>query len=148
MEIVYKILTGFFWVVQVLIAIYLLLPMIFLLLHTVTPKGKNLLDRRYPLVRDKEYDFAAIITAHQDTRFIPPLVDSFLRQTYSRFVVYVVADDCDISGLHFDDPRIRLLRPEKALHAKIQSIKYAVDHFVRPHDALVVFDSEIGRAHV
>jgi len=142
METAYKILMVFLGAVQVLLAIYLLLPLLFLLLHLFLAKGKRMLQKKYPVVNDREYDFAAIITAHQDTRFIPPLVDSFCRQTWSNFVVYVVADDCDISGLHFEDPRIRVLRPEKALHAKIQSIKYAVDHFVRPHDVLVVFDSD------
>lgn len=142
MEIVSKILTAIFWAIQLLLAIYLLMPMLLLLLHAVVAKGQKMLDRKYPLLSEKEYDFAAIITAHQDIRFIPPLVDSFLRQTYSKFVVYVVADDCDISSLRYADPRIQLLRPEKALHAKIQSIKYAVSHFVRPHDALVVFDSD------
>ncbi|MDP4218095.1 MAG: glycosyltransferase [Bacteroidota bacterium] len=142
METLFTILTGICWALQALLALYLLMPLLLLLLHIPAPKGKRLLDRKYPVITDKEFDFAAIITAHQDTRFIPPLVDSFCRQTYSRFMVYVVADDCDISGLHFDDPRICLLRPGKALHAKIKSIKYAVDHFVRPHDALVVFDSD------
>lgn len=140
MVIVLKILVGIFWGIQGILAIYLLIPFFLLLLHGIM--GKRRLEKRYPVVKDKEYDFAAIITAHQDTRFIPPLVDSFCHQTYSRFVVYVVADDCDISDLHFTDPRIQLLRPEKPLHAKIQSIKYAVDHFIRPHDALVVFDSD------
>ncbi|HMH20628.1 MAG TPA: glycosyltransferase [Puia sp.] len=142
MEIVYNILAGIFWILQGLLAIYLVLPLIFLLLHTMTAKGKKLLESKYPLVRDKEFDFAAIITAHQDTRFILPLVDSFCRQSYSLFTVYVVADDCDISALNFSDPRIQLLRPENALNSKIKSIRYAVDHFVRPHDALVVFDSD------
>lgn len=142
MEILYKILTVFFIVIQSLLAIYLLLPLFLLILHAVNAKGRKMLDRRYPFVNGKEHDFAAIITAHRDTRFIPPLVDSFCRQTYSRFTVYVVADDCDVSSLHFTDPRIKVLRPEKALNAKIQSIKYAVDHFVRPHDVLVVFDSD------
>lgn len=143
MAIVLNILTWIFLAAQLLLAIYLLLPFFLLLLHVVSKVGKgSLLDRKYPLLNDKEYDFAAIITAHQDTRFILPLVDSFLRQTYERFVVYVVADDCDVSDLHFSDPRIRLLRPEPALHAKIQSIRYAVDRFVRPHDVLVVFDSD------
>jgi cellulose synthase/poly-beta-1,6-N-acetylglucosamine synthase-like glycosyltransferase len=142
MEILYKILMGVFIAVQGLLAIYLLIPLILLLLHSVSAHGKKMLDRRYPPVNDREHDFAAIITAHRDTRFILPLVDSFYRQTYANFIVYVVADDCDISDLRFDDPRIKVFRPEKALNAKIQSIKYAVDHFVRQHDVLVVFDSD------
>jgi len=142
MEIALTILNGIFLAIQAVIALYLLLPFLLLLLHSFLPKGKPAQEKRYPVVRDQEFDFAAIITAHQDTRFIPPLVDSFLRQTHDRFTVYVVADDCDIDGLEFSDPRIQLLCPEPALHAKIKSIKYAVDRFVRPHDVLVVFDSD------
>jgi cellulose synthase/poly-beta-1,6-N-acetylglucosamine synthase-like glycosyltransferase len=142
MVILLKIIMGIFWGVQAILATYLLIPFFLLLLQVFKAGRKRRLERKYPVVHDKEFDFAAIITAHQDTRFIPPLVDSFCHQTYSNFVVYVVADDCDISDLHFTDPRIQLLRPEKPLNAKIQSIKYAVDHFVRQHDALVVFDSD------
>ena len=143
MMVVLKILIWLFCAFQLVLAIYLLLPMVLLLVHAVLKvSGKRLLERKYPLQNDREYDFAAIITAHKDTRFILPLVDSFCRQTYEKFIVYVVADDCDVSGLQFTDPRIRLLRPEPALHAKIQSIRYAVDRFVRPHDVLVVFDSD------
>ena len=143
MPIVLKILVWLFCAFQLLLAAYLLLPFFLLVVHSVLRmRGQRLLERKYPLQNDKDYDFAAIITAHQDTRFILPLVDSFCRQTYSNFIVYVVADDCDVSDLQFTDPRIRLLRPEPALHAKIQSIRYAVDRFVRPHDVLVVFDSD------
>jgi cellulose synthase/poly-beta-1,6-N-acetylglucosamine synthase-like glycosyltransferase len=65
-----------------------------------------------------------------------------LKQTYGKAVVYVVADDCDISGLSFSDERVVILRPEPALHAKIKSIKYAIDHFVREHDVIVIFDAD------
>jgi len=53
-----------------------------------------------------------------------------------------VADDCDTAGLHFNDDTIVLLKPEQALHAKIESIKYALDRFQRNHDALVIFDTD------
>jgi cellulose synthase/poly-beta-1,6-N-acetylglucosamine synthase-like glycosyltransferase len=44
--------------------------------------------------------------------------------------------------LHFADERVSLLKPEKDFHAKIKSIQLAVSHFVRKHDALVIFDSD------
>ncbi|MGB3008467.1 MAG: glycosyltransferase family 2 protein [Chitinophagaceae bacterium] len=101
-----------------------------------------MLKKKYPKMNDREYDFAAIVTAHQDIRFIPPLVDSFCKQSYTNLIVYVIADDCNIVDLHFNDPRIKIFKPLQALNAKIQSIKFAVDHFIRPHDILVVFDSD------
>jgi cellulose synthase/poly-beta-1,6-N-acetylglucosamine synthase-like glycosyltransferase len=142
MAIIMTIIWMFFWSIQVILLIYLLLPSLFLLLHSVNTKGTKLLEKKYPVIYEKDFDFAAIITAHQDIRFLPPLIDSFLRQEYANFTVYVIADDCDISSLQSTDARIIILRPEKALNAKIQSIKYAVNHFVRQHDALVVFDSD------
>ena len=114
MEILVNILLVIFIAVQAILAIYLLLPAIFLVLHYIVPKGRKMLERKYPVVSDRDHDFAAIITAHQDTRFIAPLVDSFTRQNYNNFIVYVVADDCDISSLRFDDPRICVLKPEYA----------------------------------
>lgn len=125
-----------FYIINGLVAIYFVLPVLFFLLHFIAPK------RKFKDQTNKETDFAAIITAHQDTRFIAPLVDSFLKQRYSNFIVYVVADDCDITGLHFSDPRIKILKPEPAFHAKIQSIRYAVTNFSREHDALIIFDSD------
>ncbi len=106
------------------------------------PSSRKLLDKRYPKQTGKEFDFAAIITAHQDIKLIPPLVDSFLKQDYKNFIVYVVADDCDISGLLYNDQRIKILKPEVPFHAKIKSIHFAVKSFERKHDALIIFDSD------
>ncbi|WP_458922736.1 glycosyltransferase family 2 protein [Flavitalea antarctica] len=131
-----------FWIIQGILLVYLLLPSIFLLLHSVSPKGLKLLKKKYPIVYESDFDFAAIVTAHQDIRFLPPLIDSFMRQEYSKFTAYIIADDCDISTIQSPDPRIIIMRPAEALNAKIQSIKYAVDHFVSQHDALIVFDSD------
>lgn len=138
-----KILFYIFLVIQLVISFYLLQPVFLLCLHYIkkiiwpyiSPINKK------PIIK-KDFDFAAIVTAHQDIRFIPPLVDSLLKQKYGRFHVYVVADACDITDLHFDDKTVSLLKPEKDFHAKIKSIQFAVSHFVREHDALVIFDSD------
>src|SRR5688572_27348529 len=110
-----------FLVIQSIIAFYLLQPLILLIIHFLK---KLIAPYNSPLNRkakiDKEFDFAAIITAHQDTRFIPPLVDSLIKQNYSRFHIYIVADACDISDLNFNDSRITLLKPEKDFNVKIK----------------------------
>lgn len=97
---------------------------------------------KYPILNEINYDFAAIVTAHQDTKFIKPLVDSFLKQRYLNFIVYIVADDCDTTDLDFKSNYIKILKPETPFHAKIKSIKLAVDNFERAHDVLIVFDSD------
>lgn len=142
MEIVKTIAWVLFYALNIFFALHFIIPFLLFALHWVLPKSPKKLLSRYKKKTDKQFDFAAIITAHQDARFIPPLVDSFLKQNYNNFTVYVVADDCDISRLHFDDPRVVILKPETALHAKIKSIKYAVDHFIRSHDVLIIFDSD------
>lgn len=142
MEIVKTIAWVLFYALNIFFALHFIIPFLLFGLHWVLPKSPIKLLSRYKKKTDKQFDFAAIITAHQDARFIPPLVDSFLKQGYNNFTVYVVADDCDISKLHFDDPRVVILKPETALHAKIKSIKYAVDHFIHSHDVLIIFDSD------
>jgi len=128
---------------QAWIAIYLILPFLFLLVYLI----KKATGTTYSIYRkkpktDKNFDFAAIITAHKDTRLIAPLVDSLVKQRYPNLMIYVVADACDISGLHFDDPRVEILKPEQDLNSKIKSIDYATNNFRRQHDVLVIFDSD------
>ncbi len=133
-----KILYFFFLFLQLALLSYLLQPALLLIIYLARKKQKNI-----PSVPElKAYHFAAIITAHRESRFIPPLVDSLLKQTYRDFTIYVVADECDISDLHFTDPKIVLLKPENGLNAKIKSISFAINHFKMEHDALIIFDSD------
>jgi cellulose synthase/poly-beta-1,6-N-acetylglucosamine synthase-like glycosyltransferase len=138
-----KALFIIFLLLQCLLAIYLLLPMGLLMVHYLK---KWLVGNRSPLNKapriQKDFHFAAIITAHKDTTLIPPLVDSILKQTYPNVTSYVVADDCETDNLLYNDKRVVVLRPEPALHAKIKSISHAIDHFTAAHDALVIFDSD------
>ena len=142
MQILSYILWFLFYTVNIILALYFLLPVFLFLIHCVLPSSAKLLEKRYPKKTDKEFDFAAIITAHQDVKLIPPLIDSFLKQDYANFIVYIIADDCDITGLLYDDERIRIIKPEIPFHAKIKSIHFAVKNFQRKHDALIIFDSD------
>src|SRR5215203_3490027 len=139
MNLVLTILYSLFLFFQILVALYILVPSFSLLSYLVL----NVLNvktpyQRKPFLRDRNFEFGIIITAHQEAQFILPIVDSVLKQTYQHFFVYVVADDCDISGLHFTDNRLIVLKPEPALHAKIKSIRYGLSHFVKKHDAVII----------
>lgn len=143
MEVVLLILKYLFYVISGLVAFYFLLPTILFILYVLSggsPKRNAV--NRYKKINDTEYEFAAIITAHQDTRFIAPFVDSFIRQSHRKFKVYVVADDCDVSNMAFPDERIILLSPPRALHSKIKSIQFAISNFKNEPDALIIFDSD------
>lgn len=143
MDIVITILYVLLFAIEIVIAIYLLIPPAFTFMHFVHKligrKGKG---ERQPFVNDKEHEFGLIVTAHEETEFIQPLIDSILKQTYGNFKVYIVADACDISGLRFTDQRIVVLKPETPLNSKIRSIDYAINHFQREHDAVIILDSD------
>ncbi len=139
-----NILYYIFYFFQAWISIYLLLPFLFLLVY-IFKKGFNLqynIYRKKPLL-EKKFSFAAIVTAHEETRLIAPLVDSLLKQTYPNLQIYVVADACkDISTLVFNDARVTILKPVQDLNSKIKSIDYALNNFITDHDVLVIFDSD------
>ena len=143
MEVLLLILKYLFYAVTCLVAFYFILPVILFILYFLSGgNAKRNAVNHYKKLNDLDYDFAAIITAHQDTRFIAPLVDSFCKQNHSKFKVYVVADDCDLNNMVFADERIILLSPPHALHSKIKSIQFAISNFRSEPDALIIFDSD------
>jgi cellulose synthase/poly-beta-1,6-N-acetylglucosamine synthase-like glycosyltransferase len=118
------------------------LPFVFLLIYVFKKVSSSQYDiSKQKIIDQKDFDFAAIITVHKDPSLVPALVDSLLKQNYHRYLIYIVADACDIP-VQFENPRIVLLKPETDLNAKVRSIDYAINHFQRQHDALIVFDSD------
>ena len=87
-------------------------------------------------------DYAIIVTAYEQTDLLPAVVDSILQIEYADYLVYVVADKCDISNLHFDRDKVILLRPEHTLASNTRSHFYAIHHFRRDHDILTIIDSD------
>ncbi|MFC3196174.1 glycosyltransferase [Parapedobacter deserti] len=87
-------------------------------------------------------DYAVIVTAYEQTTMIPAVVDSLLRLDHDQFIIYVVADKCDVSSLRFDDDRVVLLKPEEVLAGNVKSHFFAIDRFLRPHDRLTIIDSD------
>jgi cellulose synthase/poly-beta-1,6-N-acetylglucosamine synthase-like glycosyltransferase len=137
-----NLLLGLFIIIQVIFILYLVSPLLLLVFSTIIGKkdlNKYLRSRK---VYDRDFDFAAIITVHQDNRFIAPFIDSFLKQTYKKFNVYIIADDCDVSGIKISDDRIKIISPTTPLNSKVKSIQYAVDCFDKQHDVMVIFDSD------
>ncbi|MFT4031637.1 MAG: glycosyltransferase [Siphonobacter sp.] len=89
-----------------------------------------------------EADYAVIVTAYEQIDLLPQVVNSILSLKYSNYIIYVIADNCDISSLHFTDPRVRILRPETVLSSNIKSHFYAICNFIRPHERLTIIDSD------
>lgn len=128
---------------QVCFATFLLQP-IFLLIIFAVKKVVKPGKKHQELTRNqKNYRFGVIVTAHKDSKFIHPIVDSLLQQTYPCFNVYVVADGCDPATLpRFTDLRIHLLVPPQPMNSNTRSIRYALEHFQPADEVMVIFDPD------
>ncbi len=143
MDILILILKCLYYLISVLVAFYLILPALLFVLYLLAGGGRHRNPVfRYPPLNEKDHEFAAVVTVHRDTRFVAPLVDSFIKQDYRHFRLYIVADDCDTRNLRFADERVIILTPPEALHSKIRSIDFAISHFRAEPDALIIFDSD------
>jgi len=131
------IILSLFWVIlQMLIGFHLIFPVLLLILKALAGNSKNKLT--VPVLPD----YAVIVTAYEQTDQLPEVVDSILAMDYPDYLIYVVADNCDISNLHFDSDKVILLRPEQVLAGNVRSHFYAIRNFVRPHSHLTIIDSD------
>lgn len=121
---------------QVLIGIHFIMPLIFYILKIFSREHSDLASEFI------ETDYAVIVTAYQQVSLIPMVVDSIQKANYNNYLIYVVADNCDISSLNFDDDRVILLRPESVLASNTKSHFYAIDRFKRDHERLTIIDSD------
>ena len=129
------ILKLIFFIISLVILFYLVFPFmsvtIALLKKEKTKQGTG-----------QEFDFACIITAYKNIDISLPLIDSLLNQDYKNHLIYLVADDCDISHIKLKNPYVIVLQPDKILSSKVKSMIYAVDNFRRNHNAVVIFDPD------
>lgn len=126
-----------FLIIQLLIGFYLIFPF---LLYLIAGIGGE--EKLTAAAEASEADYAIIVTAYEQTTLIPSVVDSILKLNYSNYLIYIVADNCDITDLKFADPRVFVLRPEEVLASNIRSHFYAINNFKRPHDRLTIIDSD------
>jgi len=125
------------WIFLLIVVGYnLVLPVFLFLLYKITSAGRN-----YNTVK-KEPDYAIIVTAYEETYTLNAAVTSLLKLNYSNYLIYIVADKCDISNLHFASDKVILLRPEEPLQSNTRSHFYAIKRFTRPHEYLTIIDSD------
>lgn len=124
------------WVLlQILIGYNLILPLFLYFL--------SFFRRKYgELGIAAEGDYAIIVTAYEQVTHIPAVVDSILKLSYNRYLVYIVADKCDVSELKFNDECIIVLRPETVLASNTASHFYAINRFKRAHNRITIIDSD------
>ncbi|MBC7651359.1 MAG: glycosyltransferase [Deinococcales bacterium] len=129
---------AFVWhVLQLLIGYNLVLPILLLGIYIFRKRQQPL-----PTITTSEADYAIIVTAYQHTGLLPIVVNSLLKLNYNNYLIYVVADNCDISHLHFDSDKVVLLRPKEVLASNTKSHFYAINRFKRQHERLTIIDSD------
>lgn len=126
------------WIIlQIVVGYNLLIPVFQFFLFKII--GRK--DRVIP-VANNEPDYAIIVTAYEHVNTLKPAIDSLLKLNYSNYLIYIVADKCDVSGLKFNDERVIVLRPEEALNSNTRSHFYAINRFKREHTYLTIIDSD------
>jgi len=127
------------WIlVQLIIGYNLVFPFLQFCLFLLFRKNKQ----AKKAAQAREADYAIIVTAYEQTHTIPAAVASLLKLNFSNYIIYVVADKCDVSHLHFTDECVVILRPEQTLGSNTRSHFYAIEHFKRAHDRLTIIDSD------
>ena len=124
---------------QILIGYNLVLPLVLFFFYKIKGQFKK---RTGNSTQHSEYDYAIIVTAYEQTDLLHAVVDSILKLDYKNYLVYIVADHCDVSKLHFDNDKIIVLRPEEVLASNTASHFYAISHFKRNHEILTIIDSD------
>lgn len=130
------VLYALWMVLQIIVGYNLILPIVFFVIYKIlSKKEKN-------ISINKELDFAIIVTAYEQTHTLKQAVASLQNLNYKNYLIYVVADKCDISNLNFTDERIILLRPDQELKSNTRSHFYAINRFKRNHELLTIIDSD------
>lgn len=122
--------------IQLFIGFHLIFPVLLVLINQF--RGYEKLENSVEVLPD----YGIIVTAYEQTDQLPEVVNTLLNMDYGQYIIYVVADNCDISNLHFPSEKVVLLRPEKVLGGNVKSHFYAIRNFVRAHTHLTIIDSD------
>jgi cellulose synthase/poly-beta-1,6-N-acetylglucosamine synthase-like glycosyltransferase len=126
------------WIIfQVCVGYNLMLPLFFYAIWIFTKKRSTASN-----LNTDQPDYAIIVTAYRETGMLRNVVQSILDANYNNFLVYIVADNCNVDGLTFSDQRIILLSPPHTLASNTRSHLYALENFRRSHDLVTIVDSD------
>ena len=129
-----------FLIISLVMAFFLLLPFLSVLLSFLNKE--KIKDIKEGEAGYRAYDYGCIITAYKNVEITRPLVESLIRQNYNHHHIYLVADECDISGFDMAHEKLTVLRPDPPMRLKAKSIIHAIEQFVRPHEYIVIFDAD------
>lgn len=135
------ILATIFMIISGILIFFLVFPFVMVLLSGIFKDRVKTIkkgDADY-----QEVDYGCIITAYKNAEIAKPLIESLVStQKYNSLHVYLVADDCDVTGWDVNHDKLTLLNPQPALKLKAKSIIHAIENFVRPHEYIAVFDAD------
>jgi hypothetical protein len=87
-------------------------------------------------------DYAVIVTAYEQTNDVTFCGLFSAAMDHPNFMIYVVADKCDMSGFDFDKEKVVVLQPPQVLASNTKSHFYAISNFIRNHNRLTIIDSD------
>lgn len=123
--------------IQALLILQLVMPVFLFVFRQLRKKSVPLCESQSSVA-----DYAAIVTAYGQTEQLTAVVDSLLGTDYDNYLIYVVADNCDVKSLDFPSDRVIVCRPPEILANNVKSHFYAIDHFRRNHERLTIIDSD------
>jgi len=129
-------------IVQIVIGINLIMPLLVYTLALLrrSSSRSTILNPCFNFA--SEADFAVIVTAYQQTTHLDEVVASLVKMNYSNYLIYIVADNCEVSSLFYSSDKVVLLRPPNILQSNTKSHLYAIQHFRREHKYLTIIDSD------
>src|SRR5690606_36862363 len=90
-------------VIQVVVGYNLILPFLLFLVWKLFVKKPRAIHKE---LSSGQSDYAIIVTAYEQTDNLPAVVASIKKQKYENYIIYIVADKCDISNLNFDNEKV------------------------------------------
>ncbi len=135
-----EILSYLYLIIGSILFFFLAKPFVSVLFSLLVRENITRIDSASPDF--KAFDFGCIITAYKNAAIAKPLIESLIRQSYQNHMIYLVADECDISSWDVQHEQLKVLRPDPPLRLKAKSIIHAIEQFVRSHDYIAVFDAD------
>ncbi|MCH8566882.1 MAG: glycosyltransferase family 2 protein [Balneolales bacterium] len=139
-----------FITIQLIVAFYLILPFLYNILALIMPVQLGDIaiaakpgNSRSFSPEDRETGIACVITAYKEKEFAFLLIDSLIKQKYSNYHIYLVADRCEKEPTDPEHPLLTIIYPESPLDSKVKSLRLALDS-INPinHEYTLVFDPD------
>ena len=124
--------------ITIVLSFWLCFPLFSMTIAALNPLKKA------PQGETQSSRFACIITVYQNLDIAWPLVRSLLKQNYSNYRIYLVADGISspVNPEIENNDRFVLLQPDKPLRSKVASIDYVLRKLDSSYTHAVIFDPD------